>query len=153
MRPLPLPLSSLVLLALLILSNAPYSLAQSDPSHLSTANDTGVKPDQTYAGARENVNLSNGNLNIIIPLVTLPGRGGHDLVLSTSYDTKGWILERYVDTWNGVEYFLWVREGGDWRIHTQARRHSGGKGQHPLPRGLDPHPAGWKQAHLPHRSR
>ncbi len=37
----------------------------------------------TYTGNTEyNVNLYNGNLMVGIPLLTLPGRGGHDLHLT-----------------------------------------------------------------------
>src|SRR5437879_1816897 len=91
----------LTLAALLLLD--PQGSAQSFPGPLSTANNTGTNPFQTYAGVRENIDLATGGLNVTIPLLTLPGRDGFDLVLAAAYDSKNWQLEGLQDSnlnWN-----------------------------------------------------
>jgi YD repeat-containing protein len=62
------------------------SFAQAFPTDLS--NDTGVKPWEYYDRAQETVNMESGNLNIVIPLLSLPGRNGHNLDLSLSYNSQ-----------------------------------------------------------------
>jgi YD repeat-containing protein len=52
--------------------------------------DTGIKPFESYDGAQEAVNLASGNLSVTLPLVSLPGRNGHDLNLSISYNSQHW---------------------------------------------------------------
>lgn len=52
--------------------------------------DTGIKPNESYDRARENVNIGSGNLNIQIPLVHLPGRNGHDFTLALTYNSQNW---------------------------------------------------------------
>jgi YD repeat-containing protein len=64
------------------------SLAQTYP--VNPALDTGIKPFETYDGAQEAVNLGSGNLSVTLPLVSLPGRNGHDLELSISYNSQHW---------------------------------------------------------------
>jgi YD repeat-containing protein len=76
------------LLAILLLT-ASFAFGQASPTQVAPSNDTGVKPYQTYAGARENINLSNGNLSLDIPLLALPGRG-LGLNLSVQYNSKIW---------------------------------------------------------------
>ena len=64
----------------------PISLfAQLDMNH-----DTGVKPEETYDRANENVNIAEGNLNTVIPLAQLPGRNGHGFTLSLTYNSQQW---------------------------------------------------------------
>lgn len=52
--------------------------------------DTGIQPYETYDRAQENVNIASGNLNITIPLVHVPGRDGHDLNVSLTYNSQNW---------------------------------------------------------------
>jgi len=46
-----------------------------------------------YDGADDKVNLSNGNLSINIPLLTLPGRGGNNLTIGISHDSQTYHLQ------------------------------------------------------------
>ncbi len=74
----------------------------------------------TYTGNAEySVNLYNGNLIAGIPLVTLPGRAGHDLRLSMSYNSKQ--LVRYEENYYGTSYWYgrFFQEGatsGRWLV-------------------------------------
>ncbi len=47
-------------------------------------------PNQTYIRAKENVNVGGGNLNIQIPIVQLPGRDGHNLDVTLTYNSQNW---------------------------------------------------------------
>src|SRR5271170_1450971 len=49
---------------------------------------TGISPYQSYGGVRENISLASGNLNLQVPLISLPGRDGHDLTLALEYDSS-----------------------------------------------------------------
>lgn len=53
---------------------------------------TGVSPYQSYGGVRENISLASGNLNLQVPLISLPGRNGHDLTLALEYDSSFYSL-------------------------------------------------------------
>ncbi len=61
------------------------------PTQITPSNDTGVRALQTYSGTHENINLANGNLDLDIPIVSLPGRNGLGLHLSLQYDSKIWM--------------------------------------------------------------
>jgi len=50
------------------------------------------------------VNLHNGGVNLHIPLLTLPGRAGHDLAIVASYNSKQVIREYPEWMYNGIEY-------------------------------------------------
>lgn len=76
-------------LALLVIGSSIVA-AQITPTQVTSSNDTGLRPYQTYAGAHENINLSNGNLSLDIPLLNLPGRAGHNLNLNVQYNSKIW---------------------------------------------------------------
>jgi hypothetical protein len=80
--------SKLLFLCLIIflLRFEPMAVAQSVDMNL----DTGIKPYETYDRAQENINVAGGNLNIQIPLVHLPGRNGHDLDVSLTYNSQIW---------------------------------------------------------------
>jgi YD repeat-containing protein len=52
--------------------------------------DLGQPPNQTFDHAQENVNIASGNLNIVLPLVQLPGRDGKDLDVTLTYNSKMW---------------------------------------------------------------
>jgi RHS repeat-associated protein len=99
-----------VFLLLCALSAFCFSQNQVTPS-----NDTGLKSYGTYAGALENVNLSNGNLNLRIPLVTLPGRNGHNFTLALTYDSKIWRPHASFGGSGGNDVFYrWLNDSGGW---------------------------------------
>jgi YD repeat-containing protein len=60
-------------------------LAQLDMNH-----DTGVKSEESYDRANENVNIGGGNLNVVLPLAQLPGRNGHGFTLGLTYNSQQW---------------------------------------------------------------
>lgn len=76
-----------VLSAIVLLASS--LTAQSNPS---PNNPTGLMPYQSYSGSHENINLATGDVNISIPLFSLPGRNGHDLSISMDYDSKLYYL-------------------------------------------------------------
>src|SRR6266403_1821408 len=86
------------------------SLAQ----QLGPQNATGIQPYDAYGGGRENINLGNGNLNLQIPLVSLPGRNGHNLPLSIHYDSKIWVPHYDYDPETGQTSYWWEIESGGW---------------------------------------
>ena len=67
----------------------------------------GAVPFQTHLQGQEGVNLSSGNLHFQIPLISLPGRNGHDFAYSVSYNSQVWWGNSVV-TPNGTQYF-WVQ--------------------------------------------
>jgi hypothetical protein len=86
--------------------------SQSVPNQVTPNNDTGVQPYEAYAGVRENINLANGNVNLQIPLVSLPGRNGHDFSLSLRYDSKTWQVHSETDPNSGQILYYWDGGGG-----------------------------------------
>jgi RHS repeat-associated protein len=67
-------------------------LAQSAPAtQINSNNDTGLRPHTPYSTGAGNVNLTNGNLSLEIPLISLPGRAGNTYNLSLQYDSKNWV--------------------------------------------------------------
>ena len=68
----------------------------------------GAVPFQTHLQGQEGVNLSNGNLHFQIPLISLPGRNGHDFIYSLSYNSQVWWGNTLVDG-NGVTHYFWVQ--------------------------------------------
>ncbi len=107
-------LFSRILLASSLLALSPLSvLAQSSPPTVSPANDTGVNPYETYEGNRENINLSSGNVNVTIPLVSFPGRNGLDYPVALHYDSKSvWQLGYFVDPNTGIVTYNWLLSSG-----------------------------------------
>ena len=80
-------LASLLAIFFCILTLNPVGLCQA-PVDLNL--DTGIQPNQTYIRGKENVNVGGGNLNIQIPIVQLPGRDGHNLDVSLTYNSQNW---------------------------------------------------------------
>jgi len=62
-----------------------------------------------YSTDGGNVNLMNGNLNLEIPLATLPGRNGHNFVLSVQYDSKNWTPSATFPSGSDIIY-IWKPE-------------------------------------------
>jgi len=79
------------MLVAVILVGSVCAMAQSAP--LQT--DGGVKAYQTYDGVRENIALAMGNVNLQLPLLSLPGRNGHDFNLSLTYNSQLWNATAY----------------------------------------------------------
>lgn len=71
-------------------------------------NDTGVHQYETYDGARENVNVGAGNVFISVPLVTLPGRNGHNYSLSLISNSQAW---SWAPGWQNLDAGMLVSRG------------------------------------------
>ena len=100
-----------IVVALLVGAAAPQIIcAQSAPYSVGPQNATGVQEYNPYGGAHENINLATGDLNLQIPLVTLPGRNGHNFSLSLVYDSKIWQSVTETDPIYGDQYSLWSAE-------------------------------------------
>lgn len=68
------------------------ALGQSVPAtQVGASTDTGLNPHTPYSLGVGNVNLTNGNLNLEIPLINLPGRAGNSYTISLEYDSKIWM--------------------------------------------------------------
>lgn len=57
----------------------------SDPN-----NDTGIHPYETYDGVRESINLGTGNVLVSVPLLTIPGRHGHNYSVTLTSNSQTW---------------------------------------------------------------
>jgi RHS repeat-associated protein len=103
-------------LALLLCVTTSYTHAQS--SQVTPNNQTGIVSYNTYAGDHENVNLATSDLNVSLPLVSLPGRNHHDAALSLLYDSHQWELSAVVDPFYGFLGYAWtIVDGGGWRLN------------------------------------
>ncbi|MGH7771441.1 MAG: hypothetical protein ACREQA_04320, partial [Candidatus Binatia bacterium] len=127
-------LTRLLLIAGLLLALTAALQAQSSPTGVNAGNATGIQPYNSYGGVRENINLANGNLNLQIPLLTLPGRNGHDLGIGLEYDSKIWQLhsEFIMETgewwyWWDVEYRLPAAGYVGWRLSLPSIQSSDGQ--------------------------
>ena len=103
--------TSILSFAVLFLTVSPLLGQTAQPNSVNTNNASGVMPYVPYAGARENINLPTGNVNVQVPLISLPGRNGHDLNLSMTYDSKIWQLSGFWDEFSGFIY-EWYAIGG-----------------------------------------
>ncbi|HEY4358155.1 MAG TPA: hypothetical protein VGN16_20580, partial [Acidobacteriaceae bacterium] len=68
----------------------PIMLAQAPVVQVTSSNDTGVARVSALSVKDGVVNLTNGNLSLSIPLLTLPGRGDTAFTLALQYDSKVW---------------------------------------------------------------
>src|SRR3981081_2055150 len=95
----------------------PSGRTQSVPNQLNAGTTTGTMPYTTYGGVHENINLSTGDLNLQIPLLTLLGRNGHSLTVNMYYDSKLAILQENLDP-NTLNYNYWwgPGTGGAWNL-------------------------------------
>lgn len=122
-----------VFVGLAALSGASRTNAQSVvPTQVTPQDSTGTLAYNTYGGGHENVNLATGNLNLEIPLVTLPGRKGHNLTVGVEFDSNIQELEATFDNVLGVyDYSFGVEYrpaplsnttyvGGSWRYTIPA---------------------------------
>src|SRR6266436_8249083 len=60
------------------------------PTQITPSNETGTNAFGTYSTDAGNVNLTNGNLSLSIPIISLPGRNGLNYTLAVQYDSKIW---------------------------------------------------------------
>ncbi len=80
------------LLSLVISNSLSYAQGPEVPPQRALGRD----PTGSYlSAANETINLLNGNLNIVIPLISLPGRNGQDVTFSVAYNSKQ-IMKRAV---------------------------------------------------------
>ena len=91
-------------------------MAEDDPTQ-DEMYKNGLLPTSTYSGP-QTVNMYNGNFIVSVPVLSLPGRAGHDLNLALTYNSKQ--LTRYL---NGSSQWVarWFHEGptvGRWIINT-----------------------------------
>src|ERR1700737_113536 len=94
-----------------LLLSTPALFGQSaPPTQISASNDTGISPHTSYSTTVGNVNLTNGNLTLDIPLINLPGRAGNALNLTLQYDSKIWV-PHYVISGEGSQIvYTWQTE-------------------------------------------
>src|ERR1700730_8283145 len=77
--------------ALVLASYMPFARGQSaPPTQITPSNETGTSPYGSYSTDAGSVNLSNGNLSLSIPIISLPGRNGLNVPLTIEYDSKIW---------------------------------------------------------------
>jgi hypothetical protein len=82
-------LLGLVLLALVAWLVCPSLAAY---GQLTTAEEKGLPPNATFDGSTiDQVNLTNGNLHISIPILSVKQRGGTTLSWNFIYDTQSWL--------------------------------------------------------------
>src|SRR5438128_8578156 len=78
-------------------------------------NSTGVEPPYPYKGGlNEAINLFNGNLNVSVPLIALKGRGGLDVNIAVSYDSRQMKFYYTVTSYNPYTWYgtaNWNYEG------------------------------------------
>lgn len=108
------------LYCVIILSLSQICFAQA-ATEIKPSNDTGLKPLTPYSTGGGNVNLTNGNLNLEIPLVGLPGRAGMNYTLSLTYDSKIWTPRATYASPVDITY-TWSDSSlnggsGDWRLN------------------------------------
>jgi hypothetical protein len=82
----------LVLVGLATIGIVHRGMAQDAPAPPWTGNTTGVQPYGTFDGVMENISLGTGDLNLSIPLLSLPGRHGLNLTVNLIYDSNIWSL-------------------------------------------------------------
>src|SRR5713101_4346133 len=76
----------------------------------------GTVPYQTFLSEKENINLGTGNLNVHIPLLNLPGRGGHDFGISLSYNSQLWSTGSVIDGLGNTHYYWFPATAWQWSL-------------------------------------
>ncbi len=72
---------------LICFSSAWVAIAQAPATQITPGNATGSARIGSSSIPVGNVDLTNGNLSLAIPLITLPDRGGHDFTLTLLHDS------------------------------------------------------------------
>src|SRR5947207_829335 len=93
------------LAVLLSLAMVSLSWGQTDPSYTN-----GMIAYHTYLGGAENINLGTGNVSVQLPLLHLPGRNGHDLNLTYSYNSNIWwvFYPHATNPWAPQDRYFWI---------------------------------------------
>src|SRR5260221_611589 len=106
----------LVVFSFLASLGAASSRAQSaPPTQITPSNETGTNPFGTYSTDAGNVNLTNGNLSLSLPIISLPGRNGLNYTLAVQYDSKIWTPSaRYASPTDIV--YQWKSEQRRWSV-------------------------------------
>jgi RHS repeat-associated protein len=96
-----LHLPSLAFMAFFILAAVPVSRAQSytptlPDNMLTPADPIGIPPHAGSTGTNESIGLSNGSLNVFIPALSLPQRGGWDLTLGYVHHSSTWSMQQNI---------------------------------------------------------
>ena len=101
------------------------SLTMSSQAQVAGRPDRGVIPNGSYSVSDiENISLTSGNVNVSIPLASLPPLPGGKLswTINASYNSKLWNVTRVEETMGGFPPPVWVVDGlqvsdkGGWRI-------------------------------------
>lgn len=90
------------LFLLLCTVSAALSAQTVTPNLVTPYTNTGLQPFGTYDGVRENIALSNGNLNLQVPLLKLPQRAGRTWDLGLEFDSKSYQLHAFLGGSNTV---------------------------------------------------
>lgn len=109
--------SALVAIAILLIVASARVYAQTPDPEIGS----GVFPFQTYLGEHENINLGSGNLNIQIPVLRLPGRDGHDFVVSYTYNSQVWSMHTFTPPNTQQTIYQWAppsNPGWQWNVPT-----------------------------------
>lgn len=64
---------------------------------LTPADPIGIPPGSSSTGTNESIGLSNGSLNIFIPALSLPQRGGWDLTLGLVHHSTSWHMQQNIN--------------------------------------------------------
>jgi hypothetical protein len=103
---------NLLLFFVCLFASIAFSQQQLDPS-----NTSGIYPYATFDGTRENVNLATGSMNIRIPLLSLPGRGGLDLNIALLYDSNIHSLQYRFTDGEGDVWWWDNNPSAGWRLN------------------------------------
>ena len=111
----------------LVLALGVSCLGQGVPqTNVTSDNAKGLLSSQTFGGERENIDLSTGNLDLQLPLLSLPGRHGFNLDITLIYDSKP--LGALSGTWDpnqGNSFYTFgpdftsavIDQAGSWRLN------------------------------------
>jgi RHS repeat-associated protein len=96
---------------------APTARAQY-PGYVTNSNDTGMPNYGSFVSTNiDHVNMANGDVNIVIPFVSLKGRGLNN-GLAFRFESKMWAMNTYVVPVAGTvyqdTYYDWYNFGGGW---------------------------------------
>src|SRR5882672_3478270 len=90
--------------------SGPTAAQTAPPTQITPSNETGTNPYGTYSTGGGDVSLSNGNLSLQIPLITLPGRNGHNFVFAVQYDSKIWTPPATFGNTGEDIHYIWQAE-------------------------------------------
>ena len=96
------------------------------PTQISASNDTGLSLYTAYSTGLGDVNLTNGNMTLEIPLIKLPGRAGNAMDVALQYDSKNWVPHYVISGDGSTIVYTWQIEKRDiqagdmgWRFNVE----------------------------------